>query len=137
VPDYLVPLVKVQMERCPEGPIFRNDNGSPFNTRSLATKIANIRAVVNRRAGREVIPKGITCYSQRHSFVTRWMQQPGADVKHLAALLGTSITQIERTYSHLFKKHETLRESAHVTDLVVAITPSKVRRNSSLTVLRL
>jgi hypothetical protein len=59
-------------------------------------------------------------YSFRHAFVTRWLtnEKTRPDIKGLAQLLGTSVAMLERHYSHLFRKHDVLREVLNVFDAV-------------------
>lgn len=111
IPDHLVPLVRVLMEKHPTGTLFRTAKNKLFTLGTLQARILCCQRTLKRRHEREVIRKGISAYSYRHAYVTRWMERSGADVQHLAVLLGTSVTMLEKHYSHLFKMHDTLRES--------------------------
>jgi len=47
-------------------------------------------------------------YSFRHTFAFRWLRA-GKPIAALAAVLGTSVTLIERTYGHMGEQHDYLR----------------------------
>lgn len=109
VPDHLVPLVDALRVKYPEGPLFRTDAGTPFNVRTLSRRFSDATKAINAQSGREAVRVGLTSYSLRHAFVSRWVQTMGADIKVLVVLINTSIGVIERTYSHLFERHDALR----------------------------
>jgi len=111
IPDELLEFTRFLVKQTPKGHLFLNEKGAPWTSNSINKRFDMAIRYINKKAGKEVLSKNLSPYSYRHSFVTRWMQSPTADVKHLATLLNTSITQLESTYSHLFKKHETLRDS--------------------------
>jgi integrase len=113
VPEYLVPLARALMAKYPEGPIFLNERGRPWTVKSICRRFDSHAKVINESTGREAVREAVTAYSERHGYVTRWMQTPGADVKTLAVLLNTSVTVIEKHYSWLFTKHDTLRDAMH------------------------
>jgi integrase len=109
VPDYLVPVVHAQLRKYPEGPLFRTLTGKPYNTNNLNKRFENTIDAVNQKAGREVIRPALIPYSYRHGFVTRWLLK-GRDPMRLCELIQTSLTQLHKTYSHLFEKHEELSD---------------------------
>lgn len=108
VPNHLVSLLEVQREKYGDGVLFRTEQGEPFFTGSVAGRFADAHRLLNGK-GKE-FRKGLSAYSFRHAFVTRWVKK-GGNLKVLADLLGTSVTIIERCYCHLFEDHGTLRNA--------------------------
>jgi integrase len=124
VPDDLVPFVRLLIEKYKGRtlanragqrvtPLFRKEKGKhaglPMTIGSVNAHLTSSRKKVNKDAGREVVRNGVQAYAHRHAYVTRWIVA-GGDIKVLAELLGTSVLMIERHYSHLFKKHDVLRQ---------------------------
>jgi integrase len=108
LPDRLVRLARVLMGKYPQGPFFRDENGNPWDTASICSRFTSTIDGLNRRETQAVVRDGVTAYSYRHAFVTRWLRA-GHDPVHLCELIGTSLTMLHRHYSHLFQEHETLR----------------------------
>jgi integrase len=83
------------------GPLFRRPDGQPWGETclSVAWRYAASRA-------------GVRChlYSLRHRSITRALVA-GVPVPTVAALHGTSIGEIQRTYSHVTSQADHLRES--------------------------
>jgi integrase len=95
--DRLADLGKVM----PSGPLFRRPDGQPWGETclSVAWRYAASRAGV-----------GCHLYSLRHRSITRALIA-GVPVPTVAALHGTSIGEIQRTYSHVTTQADHLRES--------------------------
>ncbi len=108
VPDYLVPLVDFLRRRRPEGLLFLNQAGSPFDKVTICSRMEGAREAINKHG--EVIRDGIVAYSYRHAFVTRWLVA-GLDPMKLCELLNTSLRMLHRHYSHLFEDHAELRQA--------------------------
>jgi integrase len=83
------------------GPLFRRPDGQPWGVTclSVAWRYAAKRAGV-----------GCHLYSLRHRSITRALVA-GVPVPTVAALHGTSIGEIQRTYSHVTSQADHLRES--------------------------
>jgi integrase len=105
---YLTGNLKAAVEelnaRYPSGAIFRNEWDEPFTEDTLSNRFFRTRELINddfaRQGKPKPIPEEVTLYGYRHQFVTEWLTQ-GKPAAHLAALLGTSVTMIEKHYSHL------------------------------------
>jgi integrase len=113
IPDDLVPLAKELTGRYPEGPIFRTESGQPWTRATLCARFTSIKKAANRAAatvGSPPVRKGVTAYSLRHAYVTRWIEQD-RPVWKLCELLNTSEAMLRYHYSHLFQRTESLREA--------------------------
>jgi integrase len=113
IPDDLVPLAKELMAKYPVGPIFRTESGKPWKNNTLCARFKSIKKATNRAAEEKGLPpvrKGITAYSYRHAYVTRWIEQD-RPLQKLCELLNTSEAMVRQHYSHLFERTESLRAS--------------------------
>jgi integrase len=111
LPDDLVPAARklvATAERRKEGYLFTNQRGEPFTAKKVMERFASIRQTLSRR--KVQVRPGLTAYSYRHAFVTRWLVA-GGDSQKLCQLINTSLIQLHRHYSHLFEKHEALRDA--------------------------
>jgi integrase len=93
--------------RCNEqshGPLFRNTRGKPWTKDAVQSRLNRIK---------EKVGLPILCaYGIRHSFATEGLKN-GVDSISLAALMGHSdVSMIARTYQHLARNPEFLREQA-------------------------
>ena len=90
-PD-IIQIVQEQMEKYPEGPIFRNTRGEPWNRKSLSSRFRTIRD--------KLIEQGVEfdedccLYSCRHTYAKRtlegyWSGKP-CTIETLARLMGNS-----------------------------------------------
>lgn len=94
---YLTDLAfAITERRClkyPEGPIFRQESGLPWDKNAIKCKF--------RRLKRKLGLPDLCSYTLRHSFATR-MLQIGIDSHLVAKLLGhTSTRMLEQRYSHI------------------------------------
>ncbi len=109
-------LVEKLNAEHPEGPIFRTQTGVAFSDKHLVKLFCDYRRDINAefaaRGEPEPFSQYVTAYSYRHRFVTDWMLA-GKPVGHLADLLGTSITMIQKCYSHLKDRDDALRKELH------------------------
>jgi integrase len=88
--------------RYPEGPIFRNRDGNPWNSCAVQSRVSRLV----KHIGFRFMP-----YALRHTFFTEGLAN-GVDAVVLAELGGhRDLTMVARTYGHLAKKHEFLRAS--------------------------
>lgn len=88
----------------PEGPIFRNSHGHPWNRRAYGQRMRRLRTKLGM--GPEVV-----CYSFRHLFATD-AQEKGVPPADVAALLGHSSVAMLSTYSKLHTRDDHLRTAA-------------------------
>jgi integrase len=94
-------LFRMQVDKNPEGLLFRNKLGRGFNRYTLFKAMEAAR----NKAG---IPNAI-CYSTRHSFATQALANGIPDAT-VAALLGhASTTMLHKHYSHLTSRADVLR----------------------------
>lgn len=90
--DMALSITRRRMEKCPEGPIFRNTRGRPWNKDSVNCRFDRIKAKIGMR---------YCLYLFRHSFATR-MLESGLDALTVALLLGHSNpATLSTTYQHL------------------------------------
>jgi integrase len=118
IPDDMVPLLRQLMVAYPTGPIFRTESGEPWTNETICARFSSIRRAANRAAvarGVALVRKEVRAYSPRHAYVTSWVEA-GKDLMGLAELLNTSPAMIQQCYCHLFKQHETLRDSVNAFD---------------------
>lgn len=88
----------------PEGPIFRNRRGNAWTKNSMKCRFRWIA----KKTGIE----RVCAYGIRHSFATEGLKN-GVDSVSLSMLMGHSdVSMIARTYQHLAKNPEFLREQA-------------------------
>ncbi|MEM8669324.1 MAG: tyrosine-type recombinase/integrase [Planctomycetota bacterium] len=86
-----------------DGPLFVNRNGRPWTKDAIACRFKRLR---------EKLGQPMCAYAIRHSFATEGLKA-GCDSLTLAQLMGHSdTTMISRTYAHLARNPEYLREQA-------------------------
>lgn len=100
LPDGVVELLKRKVAAHPTGPIFRTQRGNAWSGRSITGAMLKLK----RKAGVTSI-----AYGYRHTFVTDALAGgvPTAVVASLVGHTGTSV--IDKHYSHLGAKADTLR----------------------------
>ena len=82
--------------KYPDGPIFRQENGKPWDKNAIRCKFRRLKEKLG-------LPE-LCSYTLRHSFATR-MLQAGVDSHVVAKLLGhTSTRMLEQRYSHIDSK---------------------------------
>lgn len=94
-------LCRRKIAEHPEGPIFRNSRGRPWNSGSWNCQIRSMRR-------RGVLPRRVIVYGLRHLFATDALEA-GESVATVAALLGNSPAIVEKTYNRLTDRDEHLR----------------------------
>ncbi len=117
IPEHLIPTVEKLIRKYPEGKLFRTERGTPWPSEvdQVATRMRHLVGFQRRRAdkqGRPQVRKGLTLYSYRHAFVTRWLTEK-RPIETLAELLNTSILMIQTHYSHLLEQHESLNHQVN------------------------
>jgi integrase len=94
-------IIKRNMEKFPEGKIFRNSRNEPWTKFAVCARFQDI----SKRIGKRVI-----CYEARHGFVTRKLKE-GVGVIDLAEIAGhANGNMIATVYQHVGDDHERLRE---------------------------
>lgn len=112
VPMALVPVVRGQVEKYGAGPLFRNEDGGPLRGVAVRKRISEMAAAINRdaelRGEPPPVKKNVSPYSYRHKFCTEWLKA-GKSAHDLCVLVGTSMSQLEKHYSHVMEDQAHLR----------------------------
>jgi integrase len=110
-PD-LVELVEAEIAaRGGKGRIFQTKRRQPWTYGNLRNRISLLtghKDVAEWCRENGFDPGKVVAYGFRHSFITRVIAA-GAPIKLVADLCGTSVKQIEQTYSHAHDDHESMR----------------------------
>lgn len=97
-------ILKRVCQSQPKGAVFRNTRGNAWTKDAMKCRLSRIRD----KLGLPVV----CAYGIRHSFATEGLKN-GVDSISLAALMGHSdVSMIARTYQHLARNPEFLREQA-------------------------
>ncbi len=112
IPNSLLPVMEKLMKDHPEGPLFRTEEGRPWQSADkVAKRFKSLVNTVNMVAAKQgqvpPVRPAVTLYGLRHSYVTRFIKG-GGEVMVLCELLNTSLDMIQKHYSHLFDEHDTL-----------------------------
>ena len=86
----------------PEGPLFRCRTGTPWSRQSITARF--------RKLSKQLGLEGVTAYTFRHSAISDALIR-GVPVAVAAELYGTSIQVISRSYAHIDKREDVLREA--------------------------
>jgi integrase len=90
----------------PTGPIFRNEDGNPWNLQSV-----NLRFRRKKDRKKDPLDPSISAYTYRHTFTTDALVN-GVPIATVAELLGHQSTQmVSQHYSHLSERTQHLREA--------------------------
>ena len=90
----------------PEGPIFRNANGNPWDGDAPQIYLTNMRVKFLATKDLEW-PEGLCVYGLRHTFATNFLQQFPNEIEYLRVLLGhKDYTMIFEHYGHLIDQHQ-------------------------------
>jgi integrase len=101
----MVELCRQLMGKYPDGPLFRNSRGKPWNRNAIRCRFRRLRAKLN-------LDRGVVAYAYRHTFTTEGLEA-GVPIATMAELLGhTSTKMISDHYGHLDQKGDHLREAA-------------------------
>lgn len=104
ITEKLEPVIKNLLTIYPEGPLFRNTWGKPWNDNTLMRQFERLRTKLGEKF------KNVTAYSLRHTFATNWLKA-GGSVAYLAQLMGTGIVQIQKHYGHLGVHQDAIRDA--------------------------
>jgi len=100
--DAALGITKRLAAQYPEGPIFRNREGQPWNKNSIRCRFRKFR-----KLGIE----GLCATAIRHSFTTHALAR-GVDSVTLASPLGHSdVTTLSRHYAHLIKRPDHMQKT--------------------------
>jgi len=90
----MIDVTRNLIEKHPEGPLFRSDDGKTWNNNSVRLRMSRLRKRLN-------LPAGIVAYAYRHSFATNGLVN-GVPIATMAELLGhTDTKMISAHYAHL------------------------------------
>lgn len=89
----IIEIVRKQISEHPEGSIFRNQNGEPWNRRMLSQNFRRVKAKVKTQ--KVLLDRDACMYSCRHTYAKRtlegfWTGKP-ASIKTLARLMGNTV----------------------------------------------
>ena len=102
--DAALEILTRRCDAIPAGPVFRNTRGNPWTKDAVKCRLNRIK----KKVGLPVL----CAYGIRHSFATEGLKN-GVDSLSLAALMGHSdVSMIARTYQHLARHPDYLREQA-------------------------
>jgi integrase len=100
-------LTRRLMERHPEGPLFRNEDGKPWTLQAINCRFRRKR---NRKV--DALDRDVTAYVYRATWATDALENEVPDAA-VAALMGHSGTAtLHRHYSKIHEKRKFLREQA-------------------------
>ena len=101
-PDMLA-LTKRLMQRYPEGPLFRNEDGGAWNRNAIRCRFRRVRRKLN-------LGGDLVAYLYRHAVATDLLES-GTGIAQAAEILGHKGTEmISRHYSKLRERREHLRD---------------------------
>lgn len=114
VPDHLVEELSKLAATHGEDFLFRMENGQPWHgggytsnvwAKKIATRMRGLVKAVNKLAEKgkgDKVRTGLSLYSYRHAFVTRFLEGQGNPLQ-LCELLNTSLDMLQAHYSHLLE----------------------------------
>lgn len=110
-PDAAMKILRAQLARHKDGPLFRQGSGvrhpeKPLDRKCLVQRMHNAR----KRAG---VTRPLCCYGLRHTFITRALER-GFSSEQVAALVGNSAAVIEKHYSHVGRNRELMAKMAEL-----------------------
>lgn len=105
----MVAMVEHLNDEWPEGPIFRNTKGKPYNPDVITLMMFKLRLRLKKK-GIE-LPDGITVSGLRHTFATRFIVQHPDKLEYLRELLGhKDLKMVRKHYGHLFDENAALHD---------------------------
>lgn len=105
LPEPILRLIKVLVQRYPTGPLFRNRYDRPWSGNAIRLRWRRLRQKLQ-------LAKGTCSYAYRHTFTTEGLER-GVPVATMAELLGhQDLGMINRHYGHLDQKTQHLRAAA-------------------------
>jgi integrase/recombinase XerD len=105
IPESIRPMVAARAFVRPSGPIFITERGNPWTKATISNRVRSIRKRLG--LGADAVPK-----MMRHDWITEALAE-GVPVKAVAELAGhSSSAMIDKVYSHLGDRRDTLSEAA-------------------------
>jgi integrase len=99
-------LVERLNTKYPEGPIFRNSFGKPWDADAPQIYLTNLQAKF-KETKKLKWQEGLVIYGLRHTFATNFLQQFPNEIEYLRVLLGhKDYTMIFEHYGHLIDQHQ-------------------------------
>ncbi len=99
----LIELTRRLMEKHPDGPLFRNEDGKPWGRNAIRCRFRRVRKKLN-------LGGDLVAYRYRHAVATDLLES-GAGLAQAAEILGHKGTDmIMRHYNKLRQRHDHLRE---------------------------
>jgi site-specific recombinase XerD len=96
-------LSKRLIERHPEGPLFRNEDGNPWNRNAIRCRFRRVREKLN-------LGGDLVAYLYRHAVATDLLES-GTGLAQAAEILGHKGTEmVMRHYQKLKHRRDHLRE---------------------------
>lgn len=90
----------------PEGPIFRNSFGKPWDADAPQIYLTNLQTKF-KETKKLTWQEGLVIYGLRHTFATNFLQQFPNEIEYLRVLLGhKDYTMIFEHYGHLIDQHQ-------------------------------
>jgi len=102
-------VLKLNVEH-PEGPIFLNGYGEPWNPDALQIYLYNMMHKF-KETKKLKWPRGLCVYGLRHTFATDFIRQHPDKLEYLRELLGhKDLQMIREHYGHLFDEHAAIND---------------------------
>jgi len=99
-------LVERLNAQHPEGPIFRNSHGDPWEPDAPQIYLTNLR-VKFKETKKLKWQEGLVVYGLRHTFATNFLQQYPNEIEYLRVLLGhKDYKMLFEHYGHLIDQHQ-------------------------------
>lgn len=96
-------MTKRLAQEYPEGPLFRNEDGNPWNTNSIRCRFRRVQ----KKLG---LGDDLVAYLYRHATATD-MLEAGTGIAQVAEILGhKSVDMVMRHYSKIRQRRDHLRE---------------------------
>jgi len=99
----MVEMVEAKIAQRPTGYLFQTKFGKRWNREKVCQQL---RQRIQQTHG---VGFGVTPYAFRHTYITNRLRG-GGSIKVVADLCGTSVDQIEKTYSHIHDDKKGMRE---------------------------
>lgn len=103
-------LVERKIAENPEGPIFRNAHGEPWNPDALGVYLYQMQNKFKATKDLEW-PDNLCVYGLRHTYATTFIKDHPDKLEYLRELLGhKDLKMIRKHYGHLFDEHAAIHK---------------------------
>jgi integrase len=117
----MIELTRTLVAKYPEGPLFRNKKGRPWDRNAIRCRFRRIRKKLK-------LGGNLVAYLYRHTFTTDALEN-GAGIAEVCELLGhTGTDMVMRHYQHLQERREHLRQAAMKGAGCASVPPAEKRR---------